>query len=156
MISPEQLRRLPLFGMVSEEHLRRIAMVTDEMKADQGEVLFDAGQKAEGLYILLRGSVDLLYTVSDSLHPEIRREFLVGEVNPGEVFGISALIEPYVYTSAARTADPVELLKISSDKLCSLCDLEPALGYLFMKRMAQAALERLEGTRIQLAACWNK
>jgi CRP-like cAMP-binding protein len=156
MISPEQLRRLPLFALVSEPNIQKIAMIAEERCADRGTEIFETGQQAESLFILLRGTVDLLFSVDDASAPMLVKEFMVGEVNPGEVFGISGLIEPHIYTSSARVAVDSVLIVINSEKLCALCDEETGLGYLLMKRMAKAALQRLEGTRILLAACWNK
>src|SRR3990172_6369790 len=96
MISPELLRRYSFFGKLAEADLYEIAMIADEFSADAGVTLFQEHQPAEALYLLLEGSIDLYYTSEEEYHPKIRKEFLVGEVNPGEIFSISSMLDPFI------------------------------------------------------------
>ena len=45
-------------------------------------------------------SVDLYFTPRAENGSPSHEEILVGEINPGEPFGISALIEPHLLTAA--------------------------------------------------------
>ena len=63
MISPEQLRRYPYFADVSEESLKKVAMFSTEEEAPAGKVIFFEGDKADALYILTDGEVDIDYTL---------------------------------------------------------------------------------------------
>lgn len=152
MISPEVLRRYPFFSFMNHDQLREVAMITDQVNATEGEVLFNIGQEADALYLLMKGSVHLHYIVTDTHDPELRKDFLVGNINPGEVLGISAVIDPHQLTSTAVANDSSQLLKIDAAALRALCDRDAALAYGLQRQIAKATMERLHATRIQLAA----
>jgi CRP/FNR family cyclic AMP-dependent transcriptional regulator len=154
MISPELLRRYPFFGTLSDEQLRQIAMIADEESHEAGTILLKENAHADDLYLLINGSVDLIFTVDEEYHPDRHKEFTVGEINPGEIFGISALIEPHQYTSTARTARVVQVIHINGSALRQRCADDPRLACHLYSQVAKLALERLNATRVQLAAAW--
>jgi CRP-like cAMP-binding protein len=147
MISPEILRRYPFFCCLNEEQQKAIAMVTEELSVPAGKELFLEGHPVEALYLLVEGSVDLFYATGDS-----KDQLLVGEINPGEPFAISAMIEPYTFTATARVAAPSRVLKIDAKALRALCEVDSKMGYLLMKQVAAMSIERLHFARVQLAA----
>jgi CRP/FNR family cyclic AMP-dependent transcriptional regulator len=152
MISPELLRRYPFFGTLSDEQLRQIAMIADEESHEAGKILLKEKAPADDLFLLIKGSVDLLFTVDEEYHPDRRKEFMVGEINPGEIFGISALIEPHQYTSSVRSDGPVQVIHIDGVALRQRCADDPRLACHLFSQVAKLALERLNATRVQLAA----
>jgi CRP-like cAMP-binding protein len=158
MISPELLRRYPFFAHFTNEQLKQIAMFTDEAVVAAGGILFEECQHASTLYLLLEGSVDLFYTAkeknSSPANKGPQKELSVGEINPGEIFGISALIDPYVLSASGRASKPSKFLKIEAQALRKLFAQDPNAGYLAMQQVAKALLERLDYTRVQLAAAW--
>jgi CRP-like cAMP-binding protein len=154
MISPELLRRYPFFSFMDDHQLKEIAMHTEQMQCEIGKDLFEEGDPADALYFLLEGAVDLYYTVEKNFHSELARDFSVGEINPGEPFGISALIEPNILTSTARVAQPCRVLRIEGSTLKRLMEEDKNFAYILMSKIAKAAIERLHDTRIQLAAAW--
>ena len=154
MISPELLRRYPFFGSFGDAHLRAIAMIADEGTAEQDIELFKECDPANTLYLLVDGAVDLYYKAEEEYHPKGKKEFLVGEINPGEIFSVSALIKPYVLNATARTSRPCRYIKIEAGALRKLLDEEPRMGYLVMQEITKALMERLTYTRVQLAAAW--
>jgi len=152
MISPELLRRYPFFGPLNDAQLKAIAMIADEVTIEAGVTLFNEKEPAEAMYLLKEGSIDLFYTVEED--PEFRKEFPVGEINPGEPFGISSIIDPYILTSTARAASSSKLVRIAANPLRALCEVNNELALIFLRQVAKVALERLEATRVQLAAAW--
>ena len=85
MISPEVLRRYPFFSFMNPNQLREVAMITEEITIEEGEILFKIEEKANSFFLLRDGLVDLQYTVVDEHEPQLRKDFIVGSVNPGEV-----------------------------------------------------------------------
>ncbi len=155
MISPELLRRYPFFGPFNDAQLRAIAMIADEDSADQGGVLFEECAPANTLYLLLEGDIDLYYKSEEEYHPVTKKEFLVGEINPGEIFAVSSLIHPYIFSATARASQPCRFVKIDATELRKLLDNDPHMGYIAMQQITKAVAERLAYTRIQLAAAWT-
>lgn len=152
MVSPEFLRFYPFFSFLSHEQLRRMAMITEEIEVPSGEVIFHSGEEADALYLLVDGAIDLHYVVVDELSGHERRDYLVGTVNPGEVIGISAVVEPYRLTSTAVAAADSRLLRIDGAALLDLSEEQPDLGYGLQRMVARVGLERLHATQILLAA----
>lgn len=152
MISPEVLRRYPFFSFMSHDQLREVAMITDEVKVKKGEILFNINEKADACFLLQDGAVDLHYVVVDEHEPDLRKEFVVGTINPGEVLGISAVIEPYIYTATAMAINDSRLLKTDAVALKELCAADAELDYGLQRMAAKATMERLHATRVQLAA----
>ena len=152
MISPESLRRYPWFGPLTDSQLKAVAMLADGVSAQAHETLFEAERPAEMLFLLVQGSVDLFHVVVDRDQPGRRREYFLSELSPGEVFGISALIEPYVYTLTARASSPSELVRFQGDGLRALCQDDLGFAYHLMRQAAQTAAGRLHDARVLLAA----
>ena len=154
MISPELLRRYPFFGPLNEKQRKAIAMVADEIQMKEKQVVFEECQAADALYLLIEGDIDLTYKSEEEFHPKKTKVFSVGEINPQEVFAISALIEPYEYNATATVTKDGRAIKIDAIALRELIEQDVQLGYILMHQIAKTAMERLAYTRVQLAAAW--
>jgi len=164
MISPELLRRYPFFGPLNEKQRKAIAMVADEIQMKEKQVVFEECQAADALYLLIEGDIDLTlliegdidltYKSEEKFHPKKTKVFSVGEINPQEVFAISALIEPYEYNATATVTKDGRAIKIDAKALRELIEQDVQLGYILMHQIAKTAMERLAYTRVQLAAAW--
>ncbi|MBI4674136.1 MAG: Crp/Fnr family transcriptional regulator [Chloroflexi bacterium] len=148
MVSPELLRRYPFFGCLDETQTKALAMIAEEVACARGVQIFAEGEPARYLDLLMEGSVDLFFIASR----DPRDQLLVGEINPGEPFSISAMIEPYLLTSSAVAATHCRLLRLDAPALRALCEVDCRLGYTLMRQLATVAIRRLDTTRIQLAA----
>ncbi len=93
MVSPEMLRRYPFFAFMNHDQLREAAMIAEEKNIEAGVTLFEGGDPANALYLLREGNIELHYQISDERGMETEQDYLVGMINPGEVVGISGLIQ---------------------------------------------------------------
>jgi len=152
MVSPEMLRRYPFFSFMNHVQLHEVAMITEEIELASGTVLFTAGEAANALYLLREGSVELHYMVTDERGMEVEQDFLVGMINPGDMFGISALIRPYEYTTGALISATSQLLQLDAKELRALCEKDIELTAEWQRHIAEVTLERLNYTRVQLLA----
>ena len=154
MISPEFLKRFDFFSRLNEDSLKAIAMIAEEEKAAPGTTLFEEKQPANAFYFLIEGYIDLYQRTFDTYYPRISKDLLVGSVQPREIFGLSAIVEPYLYNSTGRTAQPSHFIKIDGPRLRELIDEDCVLGCIFLRQISVALTERLMDTRVQLAAAW--
>ena len=145
MISPEILRRYPYFADVSDESLREVAMIAEEETYAAGTVLFREGDKADKLYILVDGEVDIQYTLGTG---ELRT---VDTLVPGELLMWSALVEPFRSTAVSTTRQDIKVITIDGERLRSLCETDHNLGYRMLISLTKLLATRLEGARVQLA-----
>jgi len=152
MIPLELLHRFPFFAFMSDKELKAIATIAQELKLAAGEVLCEANTPADALYFLTKGNLPYYIVVTTEHIPDYRQEYFVGYLNPEEIFGISALIEPYYYTATLRADKPCRVIKIDALALRALCEVDPQLSVGLMKAVAKAAMERLQMTRVQLVA----
>lgn len=147
MISTELVQRCPFFSHLADAQRRAIAAISEQVSFEKDMTIFEEGQNAESLYILLQGTVDLYLMGKDPNKP-----LWVGEINPDEPFGISALVTPHIYTMSARVALSTQALKINGPALCALCEMDYRLGYHVACEIASAAMERVHLAHVQLAA----
>ena len=149
MVSPELLRRYPYFGQLNDDQLKAIAMIADVRTYPKGILLLKENCPASKLILLVEGDVDLIYSGGGE---GAICNALVGSIAPGEVLGISSLIEPYTFISSARCTMPVRVVEIEGAALRALMAVDQKLGYALMSNTAAAVLERLKYTQVELAA----
>ncbi len=152
MYSPEQLRRFPFFVPFDTTHLKAIALVSEEFTFHKDDILYEIDMPANYLFVLVDGTVEHAFTLVKSHDPKIRKEFYLSDINPGEIFGLSSVIEPYMHTTTARCTSDGHVLRIQIAGLRTLGELDPKFGYSFMYQVAKAMSEKLEAARVQLAA----
>lgn len=153
MISPEILRQYPFFSLMDDSQLKALAMIAEDVRFEEDTQVFEKGEQAENFYFLLQGSIGLYYMAADEEF-SMDRGMPVGEINPGEPFGISALIEPHVLTATAWASASSRALRFNAPALRALFELDQRLAYALTFKAARSAMERLLSTRIQLAAAW--
>lgn len=152
MISPEILRHYPWFGGLEPQALQALAMLAERETAPADRTLFCAGDPADALFLLIAGSVDLYYVVVDRDLPGGRREYFLDSLNPGEVFGVAALIAPHVYTLTARTAAEADLVRLEAAGLRALLEQDKELDRQVQHQLIRTLAGRLRETRVLLAA----
>ncbi|MDI6769682.1 MAG: cyclic nucleotide-binding domain-containing protein [Anaerolineales bacterium] len=149
MISHEILRRNPFFGPLTDEQLKAIAMIAEEKTFSKDTLLLKEDMPATKLWLLLEGDMDLIYSGGGE---GAVANILVGSIAPGEVLGVSSMIEPYKFISTARSTAPIKVIEIDANALRALMEVDCKLGYTLMRNIAQAVLERLKYTQVELAA----
>ncbi|MBP1747537.1 MAG: cyclic nucleotide-binding protein [Deltaproteobacteria bacterium] len=130
-----------LFKGVSQRFVTRIANASDELKYKANAVIFKRGEEASHFYVLVAGDV----------HAELGTAESTLAVNkPGEVFGWSALVAPYVYTATARCVKDTRVIKISRDLIEEVIEEHPAEGLAVLKNLAAIIAGRLRYAYQQL------
>jgi len=154
MISPELLRRYPFFGFMEDKELKAVAMIAEEQVYEKDAIVLKADELANTLFFLEEGSVSNYFIVED-LHNN-HKELFIDNINPGEIFGFSALIEPYKYTATVRADKNCKVIKIDGAALRALCQFDPRLWCGLLQATTKVIMQRLRDTRILLAAATAK
>jgi CRP/FNR family cyclic AMP-dependent transcriptional regulator len=132
--------QLPVFkGLTSvqREQLRPLFVPCD---CYSGTRLFEQGDPAEYLFLVVGGEVVIRYKPDDG--PEIT----VSRVRPGGIVGWSAALGSRVYTSGAECTTYTQMLRVSGEDLRELCRVYPDTGVLILERLATVIAERLRNT----------
>jgi CRP-like cAMP-binding protein len=154
MISSDFLKRFNFFKRMTNDQLNTIAAIADEANVPQGSTIFEEKKPAIAFFFLIEGYIDLYQRTFDTYHPKVSKDLLVGAVHPREIFGLSAIVEPFVYNATARTASPCHFIQFDGAKLRELIECDYELGYMFMKQISIRMADRLMDMRVQLAAAW--
>ncbi len=111
----DDARALPLFEGVTDEQLRAMVEVSEEVHLDPGDVLFHQGEPAENWYVLLSGSCDLVRQVG-------REENVVGRLDvPGRwVGGFRAWDTGAGYLATVRCSTEARIMRVPSFELRDL------------------------------------
>jgi CRP-like cAMP-binding protein len=137
---------------MDDKELKAVFTIAHVLQLKPGDVLVESNTPADALYFLIEGHLPYYMIVTSEHIPDYRREYFVGYLNPEEIFGISALLEPYQYTATIRADEPCRVIKIDAPALRALCEVDAHLSVGLMKAISQAAMERLQMTRVQLVA----
>lgn len=100
-----------LFDMLSDEELKAIATLADEVRAARGQVLFEEGQLGDALYVLSQGEVEVLG------RDAVGALRSLATLGPQQFFGEMSLIDKEHRSATIRARTDCELLRLSSDHL---------------------------------------
>jgi CRP-like cAMP-binding protein len=142
----QELVHFSIFQGLSDDQLRLLEPLLEYCCFLAGTTIFEQGAPADSLYILLVGTVEVIYKPYDG--PALT----VAKINSGGVFGWSAALGRDVYTSAALTEDSVEVYRLKGEKLHYLCEQYPETGVVILERLASIIAERLSSTHDQIFA----
>lgn len=146
----EILERHPFFQRLEPDQLQEIALHCEQVSYSAGEYIFKEGEPANLFYLVLHGQIAL------EIHDPVRDPLIFQTLCDEDLMGWSWLFPPYRWHFDARAVKPVRLLAIDGSWLREKMEADPKLGYLFMTRVSQIVLERLQATRLQLSNFYSK
>jgi NitT/TauT family transport system permease protein len=127
----EILKKTMPFQMVSEDLLRKIAALGRRAEYAPAAVLYEAGDKADDIYIIVSGKVE------HALEPGVNARRPVQTLAAGDVFGWAALLEKFPQRLArAVVSEKAEIVRINGDELLRLLESDPDAGDVVMSRFA--------------------
>ena len=138
--------QLPLFKDLSCEQRDLLRPLFLPVDCYSGMPLFEQGDPAEYLYLVVVGEVVINYKPDDG--PAI----LVARVRPGGIVGWSAALGSRSYTSGACCDVYTQMLRLRGEDLRNLCNEYPETGILILERLATVIAERLRNTHEQVMA----
>lgn len=101
-----------------------------------GTTIFEQGDRAVFLYLVIQGEVVIRYKPDDG------PMMVVTRVQPGGIFGWSAAMGNPCYTSAALCGMDSQVVHIRGTDLRRLCDEYPRVGKVILDRLAAVIAER--------------
>jgi CRP/FNR family transcriptional regulator, cyclic AMP receptor protein len=139
------LKRAEVFLGLEDKYLDRIASLpsSTEKNLQYGEVLFHAGDRAEYIYVLKEGHIDIVANASPEAEKG-KQKLVVDKVSMGDLLGWSALVAPYYYVLSAIAEAPSVVVCISGSELIALSREDYYIGYRVF-----SALARIIGGRLR-------
>jgi hydrogenase maturation protease len=148
MISPERLRRQRHCAGAPDALLAKVAMLADERRFRAGDVLFEEGQQASHLVFLESGQVDMVFALGAG------QKVVVDTLVAGDIMCWSALLEPYTLTGSGVAKTDGVMIAVKAEGLRQLCMENPENAKMMMTEVAKTLRDRLDATRVQLAAAY--
>lgn len=145
MVSTDDLTACELFGGLTSAELEEIAAIAHKRTYQAGELICVEQDRADRLFILDEGRVQLNIHLRSSLEPD--GEVTIEEVEPGCVFGWSSLVKQRRFTASARAVEPVTVIVVGGDELNDLFDRNAHIGFVVVKQLAEVIASRLQHTR---------
>lgn len=102
----DALREIPLFAELPDHLIRKLLESARQVSLRRGEMLFHAGDEANGLFVVLEGWIKLYQTDSNG------QETMIRVVGGRQTFGEASMFDGHSYPVSAEAAAPTRLLSI--------------------------------------------
>lgn len=140
----QELAQLSIFKDLSPKQLNVIQSFVEICEFPKDTCIFEQGELANYLYIIIGGEVVVRYKPYDG--PDIT----VTHINAGGIFGWSAALGRTVYTSAAISTTACEVFRFRAKDLHRLIERDPDTGAIILDRLAAVIAERIVSTHNQV------
>jgi CRP-like cAMP-binding protein len=141
-----------MFDNLSSTQLELIASICEPKEYAKGHVLFQENDESDELYVIGRGSVEVL--VNPGFVGGDRDDYehiVIAELHQGQVVCEVALVDQGLRSATARISrDNTWLLRITRPRLMLLCDTYPELGYKLMKNLAADLALKMRNTDLNV------
>lgn len=135
MLIVEAIEESDLFKGVSPQFLDEIGRAGEIRNYKRDTVICKAHEKAKHIYQLLDGQVDIMMAEKEIIHFTVNK--------PGEIFGWSALVEPYTYTATAKCKTDSRVVRISRESIEKIILKYPADGLAILRHLTGIISQRL-------------
>lgn len=142
----DSLPFIPLFRDLGPAQVKLLKPAFEPFFCSAETVIFEQGDPAEYLYLILKGKVIIRYKPYDG--PPI----ILTRLGEGDVFGWSAVIRSPKYASNIVSESPIEAIRIRGDQLWGLVENHPETGKVVIDRLAQMVSPRWEHAHEQIQA----
>lgn len=138
--------KTPFLQDLTSEQLKLLDPLFETFSAPAGTVIFEQGDTAAYLYIIVHGTVGIQYKPYDG--PKITLTHL----RAGDVFGWSSVVGASTYTSGILSKTRLDALRIRGRDLRQLCLDHPEIGRVILEKLAEAVSPRWKNAREQVHA----
>jgi CRP-like cAMP-binding protein len=134
----------PLFRGLSDEQMHAIRKLCQEECFYPGYTLYQDGEPANTMFVLVDGEIEVSFAIGEAGLVQVDR------IGPGETFGCSALVPPYLHMSTARAKTRIEVLEIDATALRELLEDDLRLAVTIQQHIIQNLLAHMVDLRLGL------
>jgi CRP-like cAMP-binding protein len=140
----EDINRIAFFQELGNKEFNLLQSIFTVEHFEKDTLIFSQDSKAENFYILSSGKVFIRFKPYDG--PAL----VIARIQPGGVFGWSAMLRRDVYKSDAVAEEYTVAFRVKGSDLLTLCAKHPDSGAIIMQRLANAISERVEGSHTEI------
>lgn len=133
------LQRTPVFRDVDPAKLKLLAIASQRVEHDAGEVLLVQGDLPTGVYVILEGTADVCRSSAG-------KEVVVARVGEGELVGEMSVLTGGAYSASIRATTALVALHIDKHAFMEILDAVPQITLAISRelcRRLELANERL-------------
>jgi CRP-like cAMP-binding protein len=104
----EALSSAPLFAGLPLAKVRLLACMSEQMTFKAGDYVFRSGERADAVYMIVKGEVEFLVGAPEQPHRLIA-------LGPGETFGEVSILADEDRTSSARAISDLTVIRLAGD-----------------------------------------
>jgi CRP-like cAMP-binding protein len=116
------VNQVAIFKELDKDQIELLRPLFEAFSCQPGTVIFRQGERAEFLYLVIDGKVDISFKPYDGL------PITVSHVGKGDLFGWSAVVGSEKYTSSAVAIEDVKAFRVHGSKLRKFCQEHPEAG----------------------------
>jgi CRP-like cAMP-binding protein len=136
MLVEERLESQDVFGFLRPEQVDVLSDAADVMEYKAGDTVYYHGQKADHMYVVLKGAVVLRLPGKAGISVPIDL------ATEGIIFGACRCFDIETYATTAECMQDSKLMKIEVGALRGLMDQDLLMGYIMQRRISQIYFER--------------
>ncbi|HEX6663113.1 MAG TPA: FAD-dependent oxidoreductase [Gaiellaceae bacterium] len=135
MVTADDVRRVRIFTDLDEHACERLSRVAADISLVAGEYAAHEGEE-QALFALLDGRIEVVKVV-DGI------DRVVGERDPGDIFGEVPIVLGTLFPVGFRAAEPCRIMRIDSQDYHAVAAVAPDVA----KEVGRLAAERISGPR---------
>ena len=140
------LGRADLFKGLQPDELLEVARICSARSYRKGEVIFEEDSEGDELYIIHKGSVEVLIWVRSE--DGAARQAAINTIWQGRSFGEMVLIGGGTRMATIRCLEDTVLLVIKRYDFDRLCARSPRIGYQVMRNIAEDLVYKLRSASL--------
>jgi CRP/FNR family cyclic AMP-dependent transcriptional regulator len=144
------ISQLEILRGLSKEQRRQVKGLGRTEHYGPDAVIFTEGTEARKFYLVEEGRVAVESQVARGMR------FPLSIVYPGQAFGWSALVLPYMYTATVIALSETRVIAIEKEALLAEMQAEPSLGFIIMQNVACIVASRLRTMELALAGLFQQ
>lgn len=131
------LKKVDIFKGLDDDQLKQIAEGCDEKEYQSGGRLFEEGENADSVWIVMEGQVDLRFDLPGRTTTE---ENTIFSITAGNSLGWSSFVPPFQYKLSAYCATrSCKILLIKKEFLTDLFEKDNTMGYRVISNLTGVA-----------------
>ena len=147
----EDLRSTDVFRALSVGEAQHVATLCARRLLAPGDTLFQEGQMAAHLYIVLRGRLQVLVR-----SPDGTAEVVVGELGAHSLIGEMAVLESVPRSATATALEAVELLELPGGAFSQLVNAGHLAAFAILRHMQHTLAARLRSLDVRVDAVFDQ
>ncbi len=117
------IQNAELFRELKPWQMKRIVLLGKVQAKDAGDLAIEQGEEGSSMYLLLEGTAEVVMR-----DIKTGKDILLTNLNPGDVFGEIALVEPGPRSADVRALEPINYLEIDWNGLKRIQRIYPRIA----------------------------